>query len=98
MSGLWAVHKGCVRPAHGALDVQVAIAGGPHLTKRGGTPRIVDGVPANVTNRALRIMRMQASLRVGCTSRRTRSTRGRRLAERSPGGARYGVALQGSEH
>ena len=37
-------------------------ASGLHLTRRGATHRIVSGVPANLTNRALRIVTMQVTL------------------------------------
>jgi hypothetical protein len=74
------------------------VAAGPHLTRRGGTPRILGGVPANLTNRALRIVRVQVGLGVGLHIETWAQHPGPAVDRSVRGGARFDVVLQGSEH
>ena len=66
-----------------------------HLTKRGATHRIVSGVPATLTNRALRIARKQVSLPVSLHIGPCAPHPGRPLTD--GGGAGFEVFSQGSE-
>jgi hypothetical protein len=70
-------------------------ASGLHLTRRGATHRIVGGVPANLTNRALRIVRMQVSLPASLHIGACAPHPGRMLTD--VGGAGFEVVSQGSE-